>query len=291
MAPEAQVRACAIVVVTAREWRAETDSMSAFRSRSCSRREFVGAVSVGAGAVLAGCAGGTEPIILAPNATLHSRPRLPTIAVAHGYTTLGIGNPLIGRDAVLYVPPAYDPAVPAPLLVLLHGGGGRASGWSSQALRDIVDPLGVVVLAPDSRSYSTWDLLEDGDYGKDVAFIDDALDWTFRRCRVDPARIAIGGFSDGASEALGLGVVNGDLFRWIMGFSPGMLHAEHQRGLPQAFISHGTEDAVLPFEETRDHIVPVLRDAGLTVNFVPFDGGHELSVEIASQAMSWFARD
>ncbi|MEX2177602.1 MAG: PHB depolymerase family esterase [Gemmatimonadaceae bacterium] len=263
--------------------------MSAFCNKSCSRRQFLGVASVGAGAVLAGCTGGTEPVIIAPNATLHSRPRWPTIPVAHGYTSLGIGKQLIGRDAVLYVPPAYDPAEPAPLLVLLHGGGGRASGWSSPALQEIVDPLGVVVLAPDSRSYSTWDLLEDGDYGRDVAFIDDALDWTFRRCRVDPARICIGGFSDGASEALGLGVVNGDLFHWIMGFSPGMLHAAHQRGLPRAFISHGTQDEVLPFAETRDFIVPAMRDAGLTVNFVPFDGGHELTVEIASQAMSWFA--
>ena len=260
------------------------------RGTPCGRREFLATSALGLGALMSACRSGTAPLI-APHATLRSRPRMPTGTIALGYTSLGIGNPLIGRDAVLHVPANYDPATPAPLLVMLHGTAGGGDDWSSEEFRAIVDPLGIIVLAPDSRSYGSWDLLEDGDYARDVEFIDDALAWTFARCRVDPSRITIGGFSDGASESLGLGVVNGDLFSAILGFSPGALHAPHQRGAPRAFLSHGTADAVLPFAYTRDEIVPAMRDAGLAVEFVAFDGNHELPLEVASQAFAWLAAE
>jgi predicted esterase len=32
---------------------------------------------------------------------------------------------------------------------------------------------------------------------------------------IDPARVAIGGFSDGATYALSLGLINGDLFKRV----------------------------------------------------------------------------
>jgi len=65
----------------------------------------------------------------------------------------------------------------------------------------------MVVLSVDSRAAS-WDLRY-GAFGPDVELIDRALAHAFERCNVDPARVAIGGFSDGASYALSLGLTNG----------------------------------------------------------------------------------
>jgi hypothetical protein len=41
-----------------------------------------------------------------------------------------------------------------------------------------------------------------GGYGPDVEFIDQALRWTFDRLALDARRLAITGFSDGASHSL-----------------------------------------------------------------------------------------
>ena len=39
---------------------------------------------------------------------------------------------------------------------------------------------------------------------------------------IDPSRIAMAGFSDGASYSLSVGLANGDLFSAVFGFSPGL---------------------------------------------------------------------
>jgi len=39
----------------------------------------------------------------------------------------------------------------------------------------------------------------------------------------DPARVTLGGFSDGATYALSIGLANGDLFPQVIGCSPGFI--------------------------------------------------------------------
>ena len=234
-----------------------------------------------------GCRG-TEPSGF-ENVTLRARPGAVTQECVQGYTSLGLGDALVGRDGILHVPAAYHPATPAPLLVILHGAGSGASMWSTQAMRDLADPGGIIVLAVDSRSFSTWDLIEDGDYGRDVAFMDAALAWVFQRCNVDPARIALAGFSDGASEAIGLGLANGGLFAHVIAFSPGFFVSPIRRGSPQVFISHGTHDPVLSHDVTRDDLVPALRAFGHQVTFRSFEGGHEIPPAVAAEALARLA--
>jgi poly(3-hydroxybutyrate) depolymerase len=121
------------------------------------------------------------------------------------------------RDGLLMVP-AGAAAQPIPLLVWLHGAGADAAGMLG-LLEPQARAAGVALLVPESRA-ATWDVIAGG-YGPDVAFIDTALHETYARVPVDPTRRAIGGFSDGASYALSLGLANGDLFRWVLAFSPG----------------------------------------------------------------------
>ena len=140
--------------------------------------------------------------------------------------------------------------------------------------------------SPASRG-RTWDVIL-GDYGPDVAFLDRALAAAFARCAVDPARLAIGGFSDGASYALSLGLTNGDLFGHVLAYSPGFAAPAGQRGHPRLFVSHGTRDEVLPIDVCSRRIVPRLKGAGYDVTYREFDGPHTVPPEIAREGLDWF---
>jgi poly(3-hydroxybutyrate) depolymerase len=87
---------------------------------------------------------------------------------------------------------------------MLHGAGGDARGGLAPRM-ELADAAGLILLAPDSR-LQTWDVLF-GEYGPDIAFIDQALAQTFSRYAVDPAHIAIEGFSDGDFLALSVGII------------------------------------------------------------------------------------
>jgi phospholipase/carboxylesterase len=249
------------------------------------RRHFL---ALGLGALAApalGSCGFQEPSgdIGIPDDRLTARPGEPTETPKLGLSSLGLGSG--GRDGLLYVPTTYS-GTPLPLFIALHGAGGSASSWQSYPAR--AEARGFVLLAPDSR-WSTWDILAVREFGPDVRFMDQALAYTFARCRIDPTHIALGGFSDGASYALSLGVHNGDLFTHLVGYSPGIYAPPGVVvGRPRVWISHGTQDTVLPFLITQDEIVPALEGENLDVTFQQFDGGHEVPAAISDAALDWF---
>jgi predicted esterase len=214
---------------------------------------------------------------------LRARPGKPSATVEPGRHALKIGE---GRDGLLYVPRGYRPDKPAPLVVMLHGARGQAR--ISDTTQQLADELGVVVLAPDSRR-GTWDIVA-GRFGPDVVFIDAALAHTFARVAVDRRRLAIGGFSDGASAALSLGTVNGDLFAAIIAFSPGFVAPGERRGFPRIFISHGRSDEVLPINQTGRRVVAGLQDEGYRVTYREFDGPHTVPAATARQAFEWLVK-
>jgi phospholipase/carboxylesterase len=192
------------------------------------------------------------------------------------------------RDGVLYVPRDLPSnGTPVPLLMLLHGARGGASGVTNRVgAFALADQFKAIILAPDSRECCTWDVIRGG-FGADVAFIDRALDQVFSRFTIDPTRLGIGGFSDGASYALSLGLSNGDLFSHVIAFSPGFMVVEQSVGKPPIFISHGTADEILPIDSTSNRLVPSLRGAGYTVDFRRFAGPHTVPAEIARDAFTW----
>ncbi|WP_345770662.1 alpha/beta hydrolase [Blastococcus saxobsidens] len=223
---------------------------------------------------------GAEP------ARLSARPGAPAVATAPapGTRALDLGAE---PDPLLHVPPAGAAGRPLPLVVSLHGAGGSPQA-GLELLRGPADELGVVVLAPGSRG-PTWDAVG-GTYGPDVARLDRALRQVFTELPVDPGRIGIAGFSDGASYALGLGLANGRLFSRVMAFSPGYVPPAPRSGTPEVFLTHGEDDTVLPVDRTSRRIVPALRDEGYDVTYREFAGPHTLPPELARAAVEWFAR-
>ena len=203
-------------------------------------------------------------------------------AVEPGERHLGLAD---RRDALVYVPTSYRPGRPAPLAVELHGAGGKAKGGLRLWYRE-ADALGIVLVAPPSRDV-TWDVVLGG-FGPDVEFIDRALRVVFGEVAVDPERVAINGFSDGASYALSLGLTNGDLFTNIAAFSPGFVRSGDRVGKPRIFEAHGTKDRTLPIDRTSRRIVPDLRREGYDVTYVEFAGEHHVEPDITARAARWF---
>lgn len=201
---------------------------------------------------------------------------------ARGLQALGLTTK---RDGLLYVPPTYQQEQPAPLVVILHGAGGDAAG-GLKLLKHLADANGLILLAPASRQ-QTWDVIS-GQYGTDIALIDSALDTVFSRYAIAPQRIAVGGFSDGASYALSVGITNGNLFTHVLAFSPGFMVPTRQQGSPRIFISHGTQDTVLPIDRCNRKLVPQLQRAGYDVLYDEFTGTHRVPSPITQEAISWF---
>jgi predicted esterase len=194
------------------------------------------------------------------------------------------------RDGYLYVPTGYQSGYPAPLVVLLHGAGEDARDGLA-LLRAQADRHGLILLSPSSREY-TWDLVVGrGRYGPDVAAIDRALEETFSRYGVDPTRVAVGGYSDGASYALSLGIANGDLFTHVLAFSPGFVAPTERVGSARIFVSHGTRDRWLPIERCSRRIVPQLECAGYELRYREFEGGHVVPPGIGREAAEWFTAE
>ena len=150
----------------------------------------------------------------------------------------------------------------------------------------LADRWGVILVAPRSRD-RTWDVVSGG-YGPDVDYISRALQYVLARLSVDRKLVALQGFSDGASYALSLGLTNGDLFSSIIAFSPGFVAPARLQGRPAVFISHGTDDGVLPIDSTSRDIVPRLRKAGYRVRYEEFPGGHAVPPVIAQAAVKWW---
>lgn len=251
------------------------------RSPELSRREWLAlAGATFAGVSLASCLpGSTDPAdAVAPR--LSARPT----DVAMPSTTGRIDISEREVDAILYVPASVPSRTTVPLMLFLHGAL-RDPGPIVEALIPTTDQHGVVLLAPYSE-IGTWDAIRLGYFSPDVARINAALDWVFSRWPVEPSRIALTGFSDGATYTLALGRANGDLFTRLVAFSPGYLIGVDAVGRPPIMVTHGRQDTILPYSNTSGSIVPGLRNAGYDVDFRTFEGGHAVLGSAAREVIS-----
>jgi len=187
------------------------------------------------------------------------------------------------RPALLYVPEKPSGA----FALMLHGANGRPDRLLSR-IQPQADEFGVTLLAPKSEDL-TWDAVY-GSFGPDIAFIDDALRAAFAACAIDRKHLAVSGFSDGATYAIALGRANGDLFTHVLAFSAGFILPVETYGAPRVFLSHGTQDDIIPIDSGGRRIARELRRENLSVKFREFDGEHTLPPDVAREAFEWFKR-
>src|SRR5215831_7150389 len=189
------------------------------------------------------------------------------------------------RDAILQLPKS-DAKGPCPLVVFLHGATQTAEDmfWY---LDSAPDETGVAILAPNARE-TTWDAITDS-FGPDIQFLNRALQRVFDTVAIDPARLTVGGFSDGASYAISLGLRNGDLFSRVGAFSPGFVIDGPAQGKPSFYISHGTRDQILPIDRCGRRIAGDLKSRGYEVTFREFDGRHEIPKDVMLEGLRWLS--
>jgi phospholipase/carboxylesterase len=188
------------------------------------------------------------------------------------------------RDGYVYVPHTYRHTCPSAVAVILHGSGGHAH-HGMDTLQNLAEEFGLILVAPVSTDY-TWDVVFSR-FGPDVIAVNRALEQVFSRYAVDAERIAISGFSDGASYALALGLANGDLFTHLIAFSPGFVVLGEEVGRPRVFVSHGTRDEVLPASVCSERILARLERRAYELEYVEFEGGHRIPPEVARRAFEW----
>jgi phospholipase/carboxylesterase len=222
------------------------------------------------------CSGGDRTRSALPDAEsprLAARPAstVPSGRCAPGEHELRIAS---GRRALMRVSKQIGGPGRA-LLVALHGAGSGGAPGGLFAFRGAWNVPDLVIVAP-AAAGSGW-----SSGATDVHSVDRALRAAFARCRIDPHRVAIGGFSSGAGMTLWLGLANGDLFRSLLVFSGGDSFPTARVGKPRVFVAHGTLDGVIPISLGGDRIVRELRADGYDVTYKRFRGGHRVVPSIA----------
>jgi phospholipase/carboxylesterase len=219
--------------------------------------------------------------VIVSDGRLTARPRNDVRTTQTGEIKLDLDSE---RDAILQIPKNAGQS-PLPLFIMLHGATQTAAEmfWY---LGSTHEDAGIAVLAPNSRD-TTWDAIGGDGYGIDVEYLNRALERVFETAAIDPARISVGGFSDGASYGLSLGLINGDFFNSIVAFSPGFVISGDLHGQPRLYISHGTHDHILPIDRCGRRIAASLKDYGYDVTFREFDGDHEIPADVAREGLSF----
>lgn len=191
----------------------------------------------------------------------------------------------------LLLPEPIDPTRSYPLMTVFHGAG-RQDELLVRAYQDEPARRDVLVFIPRS-TYPTWDLLV-GEDRPDLDFLEQAYGEIYSRVRVDHARQAVIGYSDGASYALAVGLSNPRLFAAVMGWAAGFVVFEKEAiaptdPRPRILLEHGTHDTVFPFEQIALRNCAILRRLGYEVELRVDEGGiHWPSREFQGAALDWF---
>jgi polyhydroxybutyrate depolymerase len=167
-----------------------------------------------------------------------------------------------GRGPVpLTVPKGYDPAVPTPLVVSLHGysssGERHDSRWGISAL---ADRYGFLTIAPDGTREAGgdrnpyWNASDaccnfEGTDVDDSAYLRRIIDQIEAGYSVDPARVYVVGHSNGGFMAYRMAYEHSDVVAGIVSLA-GANHLE-QREPPPAPVHvlqiHGTDDTTISY--------------------------------------------
>jgi len=161
------------------------------------------------------------------------------------------------RKYLLYVPESYNPDLPTPLVITIHG----FAQWPANQMKvsqwnELADQYGFIVVYPSGTGFPLrWRVSEDpahpGGPAKEIAFYADLITKLEIEYNIDPTRIYANGLSNGGGMSLllacqlsdriaAIGSVAGEyLFNWA--------DCQQQRSVPAIFF-HGQVDEIVPYE-------------------------------------------
>lgn len=177
------------------------------------------------------------------------------------------------RTYDLFVPEIISADKPAPLLLLLHGSGGRGlmmiDLWKGLAAKE-----GLVLVAPDSKERASWNLNDDG-----PDFLHAIIEAVRVNYPIDPRRIYMFGHSGGGAFALYVAMLQSEYF------AAAAVHAgairpqdysvidEASRRIPIA-VWIGTSDPFFPVYTVRE-MGNAMSKRGITLEVIELPGqGH-----------------
>lgn len=185
-------------------------------------------------------------------------------------TTTGVHElsmPVDGVGPVLYglsIPRGYDPARPAPLVVVLHSGGERMRHYGAAFTRFLVEPalrdLQPIIVAPDCPTDAWTDDEADAAVMAVVARV-------MAEYAVDRSRVVVTGYSMGGRGTWDQAARHPDLYTAAipMAASTGTL-AAGRLGQQPTFVIHSRRDERVPFAPAEQN-ARALAGAGKPVHF------------------------
>lgn len=160
------------------------------------------------------------------------------------------------RRYLLYVPASYNPDLPTPLVISLHGFSewpahqAQISGWN-----ELADQHGFIVVYPSgTRLPLHWRLQglanDPASQPVDVQFIADLVDHLSAQYNIDPTRIYANGLSNGGGMSYELACILSERIAAIGSVAGAYLlpleECHPSRPVP-AILFHGTADRVVPY--------------------------------------------
>lgn len=180
----------------------------------------------------------------------------PALAAASASRSIRVGG--IQRTFLLHVPPSSARSSPAPLVFVLHGGGGTGrqiepfTGFSTLA-----DRYGFLAVYPDAvdRNWndgrSAQSIRPQREGIDDVAFFSAMIDALSQEYAIDPKRIFATGISNGGFMSQLLAARLADRFDAIAAVAAGMAPAVAEEFRPMEPVSvlvmNGTDDPLVPY--------------------------------------------
>ncbi|MCC6353871.1 MAG: dienelactone hydrolase family protein [Verrucomicrobiae bacterium] len=191
----------------------------------------------------------------------------------------------------IHVPTQYDKSRKYPLILFLHGAGGRgddnqAQLNNAQVLRFISDEVAAqqpcIFVAPQCPKGALWsprrpDLTaSEGEPTKPEMLVLELLDALEKEFSVDPARRYVTGLSMGGFGSFDLCLRRPDYFAAAVPVCGGAVPANAKKMASVAFwIMHGADDKVIPPDLSRK-MVEALQEAKAEVKYTEYPGvGHD----------------
>jgi polyhydroxybutyrate depolymerase len=164
------------------------------------------------------------------------------------------------RAYFLYVPVSYDPSVPAPLVISIHG----YAEWPAHQMQisrwnDLADEYGFLVVYPSGTDFpKRWRTTRFDPSAPliDVIFISDLIDLLSAEYNIDPDRIFANGLSNGGGMSFVLSCELSDRIAAIGSVAGAYVYPleECNPSRPVPVIAfHGTADPIVPYQGGPSH--------------------------------------
>jgi polyhydroxybutyrate depolymerase len=160
------------------------------------------------------------------------------------------------RDYLLYIPPSYNRARPAPLVITLHS----SMSWPTSAMNishwnQVAEEQGVIVVYPSGTGLGpkSWEMTGSDTPLRmpDVIFISDLIDSLEASYNIDRTRIYVNGMSNGAGMTFVLSCTLTDRIAAVgmvsTGLDPDWNWCQDHTPVP-VIAFHGTADPVCPYD-------------------------------------------